>query len=235
MRTIVIGDIHGCVEEFRQIIDRVGFVSGRDRVVSVGDIIDKGPDPIGAVRFAREIGCQMVMGNHEEKFLRWRKNERARKATGRENQMRVSPKKAETWAAFSDEDEAWIASAPWMMQVAGFVVVHAGMMPGVAISEQKRDVAIRIRRVAGGRFSEESGAVPWSEVWDQPHNVIVGHEIHSMTDVRVDSTATGHRVWSIDTGCVQGGRMSAMVIEESGKTSIVQVKATQCWAPPRTN
>ena len=233
MSTIVVGDVHGCAEEFAQVVERAGFVPGRDVVVSVGDIIDKGPDPIGAVRFARSIGCQMVMGNHEEKFVRWRRNERARVATGRENQMKVSPAKAAQWAAFSDEDEAWIASAPWIRDVAGFKVVHAGMMPGVAVEAQKPSVATRIRRVAGGKFSEESDATPWSEVWDQPHSVIVGHEVHSMTDVRVDVTATGHRVWSIDTGCVYGGRMTAMVIEDSGDVRVVQVQASRAWAQAR--
>lgn len=233
MSVIIVGDVHGCVDEFRQLIELAGFDPSRDSVVSVGDIIDKGPDPLGAIKFARSIGCQMIMGNHEDKFRRWRRNERVRAATGRANEIKVSSERAAQWAAFSDEDEAYIVSSPWKIEVSGHVVVHAGMMPGVAISDQNPKVAMRVRRIAAGKFSDESGAVHWAQVWDQPYNVIVGHEVHSMTDVRVDVSSTGHKVWSIDTGCVHGGRLSAVVIAEDGTCEVVQVQASKVYSMSR--
>jgi bis(5'-nucleosyl)-tetraphosphatase (symmetrical) len=107
------------------------------------------------------------------------------------------------------------------------------MMPGVAISDQNPKVAMRVRRIAAGKFSDEPGAVHWAQVWDQPYNVIVGHEVHSMTEVRIDVSSTGHKVWSIDTGCVHGGRLSAVVIAEDGTCEVVQVQASKVYSQSR--
>ncbi len=69
-RTILIGDLHGCLEEFRDLIDRLA-VTADDRVVCLGDFLDKGPFPVECVQFARTSGFDAVLGNHEEKALRW--------------------------------------------------------------------------------------------------------------------------------------------------------------------
>lgn len=59
------------MRELQALLRKVGYVPGDDRLVILGDLIDRGPDPVGVVRFAREQGAQIVLGNHEEKALRW--------------------------------------------------------------------------------------------------------------------------------------------------------------------
>lgn len=45
-RLIIIGDVHGCVKELRELLDKAGYVDGEDSVVLVGDLVDKGPYPL---------------------------------------------------------------------------------------------------------------------------------------------------------------------------------------------
>ena len=52
-RHIVIGDIHGCYEELLELLDRTG-VTDEDIVVSVGDLVDRGPDSPAVLRYFRE-------------------------------------------------------------------------------------------------------------------------------------------------------------------------------------
>lgn len=45
-RLIIIGDVHGCVKELRELLDEAEYVEGEDTVVLVGDLVDKGPYPL---------------------------------------------------------------------------------------------------------------------------------------------------------------------------------------------
>jgi bis(5'-nucleosyl)-tetraphosphatase (symmetrical) len=69
--TAVIGDIHGCLDEFDELRKKIGLVKGTDRVVLLGDLIDRGPDSVGVVRRAMEMNDECILGNHEEKHLRF--------------------------------------------------------------------------------------------------------------------------------------------------------------------
>ena len=82
MRTLVIGDVHGCLDELRALLVRCSFDGASDRLVLLGDLLDRGPDPVGCVQFARELGAESVVGNHEETHLRFRSHrpKRARRA-----------------------------------------------------------------------------------------------------------------------------------------------------------
>lgn len=232
MRTVVIGDPHGCADEFRALYARIAPSPG-DRVVVVGDVIDKGPDPRGLIRFCIEHRIASIMGNHEEKAIRWRRHEAARRDTGRENPVRVSPARAAEWGSFSQEEWAYIESMPTSMMVSDdTIVVHAGFVPGVAVESQKVAFITKVRYVTPeGRFSSErENGIEWQSMYDGPFNVIVGHEVHSLTDVRTDVRPNGRRVHSIDTGCVYGGRMTAMVVETG---EVIQVASRRAYASMR--
>lgn len=62
-RTIIVGDIHGCVDELSFLVERLcGADAARDRVVSVGDLVGKGPDSLGVVRYCRTTGVLTIRG-----------------------------------------------------------------------------------------------------------------------------------------------------------------------------
>ena len=48
-RTLVVGDVHGCLDELRALIEKAGATVD-DHIVLVGDLIAKGPDSVGVVR-----------------------------------------------------------------------------------------------------------------------------------------------------------------------------------------
>lgn len=65
-RDFVVGDLHGCLTEFNRMLAHVGFNDKQDRVFSVGDLVDRGPDSMGCAKLLRESWFFAVKGNHEE-------------------------------------------------------------------------------------------------------------------------------------------------------------------------
>lgn len=64
-RDIVVGDIHGHFDEFEQLLRLAKFDSERDRILSVGDYIDRGPDSERALQYLEQPWFYAVRGNHE--------------------------------------------------------------------------------------------------------------------------------------------------------------------------
>lgn len=65
-RDFVVGDIHGCFDALQRLLDGVGFRYASDRLFSVGDLVDRGPDSERAEHWLRQPWFHPVMGNHEE-------------------------------------------------------------------------------------------------------------------------------------------------------------------------
>jgi hypothetical protein len=243
-RILVIGDIHGCLEEFRALLDKLSFTCGTDRLILLGDLMDRGPDPVGCVRLARELGVESVMSNHEEKAIRWAKHEATRKATGKKNPMKpFPPERAAQHAALNDDDIAWFKSLPFVLEVVpGLLAVHAGMEPAFKASEQTAAV-IRVRYVdtsgkmvgfSKGTLDQPPETVYWTEQWKGPESIVYGHAVHSLTEPRID-TFPGGQCFGIDTGACFGGRLTAMVVEDGKPHEFVQVQAKREYVPPRVN
>lgn len=70
-RDFVCGDIHGCFDLLEEKLAEVNFDPLRDRLFSVGDIIDRGMDSIKALQYLKESWFYCVRGNHEQMFLDW--------------------------------------------------------------------------------------------------------------------------------------------------------------------
>lgn len=65
----IVGDLHGCRDLLEIELDRVGFDQSRDRLFSVGDLADRGPDSLGCLRLLLEPWFFAVRGNHEDMML----------------------------------------------------------------------------------------------------------------------------------------------------------------------
>ena len=72
-RTIVIGDVHGCADELGDLLGRLQ-VQAQDRIIQVGDLINRGPDSVRCVRIAQAHRFELVYGNHELRLLQARKS-----------------------------------------------------------------------------------------------------------------------------------------------------------------
>lgn len=69
-KVIIIGDIHGCLDEFKSLLIKCEFDPLTCTVVLVGDLVNKGPHSAEIVRYCREMGVLSVRGNHDEAALR---------------------------------------------------------------------------------------------------------------------------------------------------------------------
>lgn len=67
-RIAIIGDIHGCVDELIALHEKLR-AENITEIYHLGDLVDRGPDSVGVVRYCRENGFRGVMGNHESSLL----------------------------------------------------------------------------------------------------------------------------------------------------------------------
>ena len=61
-KILCVGDIHGCLSTLKALIAKAGPVS---QIISVGDLIDRGPDSLGVIKYCIENNIQVCLGNHE--------------------------------------------------------------------------------------------------------------------------------------------------------------------------
>ena len=64
-RDLIVGDLHGMRELLETELERIEFDKSRDRLICVGDLIDRGPDSLGTLRLLSEPWFVSVMGNHD--------------------------------------------------------------------------------------------------------------------------------------------------------------------------
>lgn len=73
-KIFVVGDIHGCLDMLKRLIDSIKWSPSTDRLIFIGDYIDRGKDSKGVVDFVLELRecsplIQCLIGNHEQMFL----------------------------------------------------------------------------------------------------------------------------------------------------------------------
>lgn len=222
-RTVVVGDVHGCLEEFDELVKTINYNPIEDRLIVVGDLIDRGPDSVGVVRRCREMNLEVTMGNHEYKFLKWWKGNK---------HLDVHPHYSE----LNDDDVNYIARMPYYIKLRDDLwVVHAGVKPNLSIEQQKKDDLMYLRYTDKDRHfismhkiakGEATGAMFWTEFWKGPASVIYGHNVHGFEDPKIEEVSPGVKCYGIDTGVCFGGRLTALIVETG---EIVQVQAKKIY------
>jgi hypothetical protein len=205
-RTIVIGDVHGCLAELEDLLDKVAL-AGDDRLVFVGDLVAKGPDSRGVLALVRKLGARATLGNHEERVLAAR---RARR------EERTPPRLDGTHLALLDEldDSEWaeLESLPLGIELPEHEVrvVHAGVLPGVPFEAQDPWLVTHIRSISeDGKPSAKWGPL-WGARYTGPPHIVFGH--NARKDPQLHPDATG-----LDTACVYGGVLTALVLPEGSR------------------
>jgi hypothetical protein len=202
-RTIIIGDVHGCSVELEALLERVGVDYG-DMLVFVGDVVSKGPDSLGALDVVRRTGAIMVRGNHEARLLAWKKSPNEI-VLGKAHREVVEKLREEDWTIL----EASVLHYDLPAHEAR--VVHAGVVPGVPIEKQTPENLVTIRSIdAHGQASDKATGPLWGELYKGPPHIVFGH--NAVTGLQLHPWATG-----LDTGCVYGGRLAAIVLKEGEK------------------
>jgi hypothetical protein len=229
-RTIFVGDIHGCADELSDLLDRVALGSD-DRVISVGDLVTRGPKGHQVLELCRKLGVRAVLGNHELKLLG------ARRARLRgEPGPRLGPSHERALAELTAADWALIEALPLYLDLAphGTRVVHAGVVPGRDISDHDARLLTHLRTIdEHGQPSEGWNGRLWGELYTGPPHVVFGH--NARQNVQLHAWATG-----LDTGCVYGGALTALVLQsgqspppaEGRMDVLVSVKARHTYYHP---
>jgi hypothetical protein len=201
-RTIIVGDVHGCVDEMQALLRQCGVVRG-DRVVLAGDLVAKGPDSRGVVQLVREMGALAVLGNHDDFCIDvWRRRHQA------------EARRPRRWLldTLDESDWAFLESLPLFLRLGAegeggpeVAVVHAGAVPGIPLEEQERDNLLSLRSLVGGSAPSRRLLMrwPWAAAWRGPEHIVFGHD--AVRGLQQYPLATG-----VDTGCVYGRELTAL-------------------------
>ena len=230
MRTIIYGDIHGCLEEFKTLRSELK-PTDKDREISVGDLLDRGEYSNATLTYARENKIELVLGNHEYKYLRYSKHKKNSKTTGKKNPMAFNNEKLDIYNMLSKEDIKYIQDAPFFIKIDNLTILHAGITNDIDLlntNKKELESLTRIRELdenqktlALGQSSYNSRY--WSEFYNGGEGIVVyGHQ--AFNKVKIDKYSFG-----IDTGCVYGNKLTALIIEDTKDPmynyDIVQVSA----------
>jgi hypothetical protein len=200
-RSIFIGDVHSCAAELAELLS-VASVTPDDRVYFVGDMLTRGPDPLGVLQLFRQVRGRSAVGNHEQKLLASR-HAHQRGDAG----PKLGGSHTDVAARLSDEDWALIESLPLWIDVPehGVRVVHAGVVPGVPFEKQDPWLLTHIRSIDDkGKPSEKWGQLWGSLYQEQPH-IVFGHNARQTPQIHAHATG-------LDTACVYGGALTALVL-----------------------
>jgi Calcineurin-like phosphoesterase len=197
-RTIVVGDIHGCYDELMALMEKVNL-GDKDRVVSVGDLITKGPKSKEVLElFMTDPRFTTVIGNHDLALRR--------KWNGED--IELKPAQKETHKELRAEKDAYASffnRVPFTIDLDTHLVVHAGLRPNVELYSQTTGDMTRLRTLGPDRESEEG--TPWYHVYYGDKVVLFGHW-------PAPEPRRGKKAIGLDTGCVYGYNLTAYIIEE---------------------
>ncbi len=183
MATFAVGDIQGCYRALRRVLEKARFDRVKDRVWLAGDLVNRGPDSAGVLRWARSLGDRavVVLGNHDLHLLAI--------AHGKGTGARCG----DTLGRILDEPDGrelldWLRRQKLMHHEDGLVMVHAGLLPEWSIAqaiELAREVETELHEAPARLFERMYGDEParWSDALDRAdrHRIV----INAMTRIRM--------------------------------------------------
>ncbi len=214
-RQIIIGDIHGCIDELRDLLSAVAPTAD-DEIIATGDLVNRGPDNEAVLRLFRDSpSFRSVRGNVEHnhalipggRFAPTRAYQLTRDQLG---------SRYERWLGF-------MAALPLCIELPQAIVLHGAFEPQVTLRDQREDVLLGQPHAEAELKAQYKR--PWYELYDGAVPVVVGHH-----DYQCDNQPLirDGRVYAIDTGCVRGGRLTALVLPDF---RIVSVPARDTYWP----
>jgi bis(5'-nucleosyl)-tetraphosphatase (symmetrical) len=123
MATYAIGDVQGCYEELRSLLEQVQFDAARDRLWFVGDLVNRGPKSLEVLRFVKELSDRavVVLGNHDLHLLTQHEGFERKRADDTFDDV--------LGALDARELLDWVRTRPMMHVEGNFAMVHAGLLP----------------------------------------------------------------------------------------------------------
>ena len=139
MATYAIGDVQGCYGALKSLLEAFGFSQSRDRLLFVGDLVNRGAQSLEVLRFVKSLAerALTVQGNHDLHL--------AMVAEGHGKRHKEDTLDAILTAPDRDELLAWLRAQPLLHVEGEYVVVHAGLLPQWSVA-QARDLAEEVSR-----------------------------------------------------------------------------------------
>jgi|SRR6185312_6865765 len=264
MAVFAVGDIQGCHDDLMRLLERVHFDDSDDRLWFAGDLVNRGPDSLGVLRFVKGLGDKAVsvLGNHDLHLLAVAAGAAKLRKHDTLDPILETP----------DRDELldWLRHRPLLHHDAalGFTLVHAGLPPQWDLAQAqacaheleqalrgpghagffrqmygdeprrwRADLqgAERLRFIVncftrlrycsaagdlelkhkGAPGTQPAGCLPWFEVPGRASaalHLLFGHW-STLGDI------SSHNIYPLDTGCVWGGRLTALRLDGDGSDS----------------
>ena len=229
MRTIVIGDIHGYNASLCALLEKVKPEPGRDRLIFLGDLFDRGPDSHGVFLTVRNLQKQFVedfillRGNHEDYLLQL-------SLTRQQRMIWESVGRRTTVQSFRKAGSAMEETIPWLREhvqlfwrTEELQCVHAGIrVDPLEVNDLRtlvHDHGIVPENRYTGRLTVTGHIALENVMWfagdGETTEVIGDGEHHNLPE-------TG--ILCIDTGCGKGGRLTAMILQGKEYTLVSEAE-----------
>jgi protein phosphatase len=233
----IIGDIHGCYDELCELLEKLGYRVERDKymacssqgrtAVFVGDLVDRGPKSMEVLKLVMAMvksgKAYCTLGNHDGKLQRKLNGSNVQITHGLEETLGQMSRETE---AFIEDVKAFLKGliSHYVFDEGRLVVAHAGLKEKLhgRGSRKIRDLAM---------FGETTGKTDefglpirlnWAKAYYGKAFVVYGHTPHEEVQM-INNTV------NIDTGCVFGGKLTALRYPE---IDIVDVKAKAIYYEP---
>jgi predicted phosphodiesterase len=209
VRLIIYGDIHGCLDELIRLRDKIKPKKD-DIEITVGDFLAKGPSSIRTLRYLKDNNIQSVLGNHEYSVLRHYKNAI--------HDIELNRMHYDIANNLSTDDVEYLSSLPIYKRYGNITIIHGGVskkysLDNISKSDIEKIISIRYidKHYQAVNSSKETKEYKfWAKMYDGDKGfVIYGHT--PFDKPQIDKHSLG-----IDTGCVMGHRLSAVVIDRIG-------------------
>ncbi|NTW48466.1 MAG: hypothetical protein HGB19_01790 [Chlorobiales bacterium] len=227
MRTIFVGDVHGCADELDALLVKVGFTS-TDRLMLTGDMFDRGEKPLGVLKLIRLTNAEAVIGNHEDKLLR----ALAFKPGKGKKRPRLTAPYADCLKKIAPEREAFFAylkSLPMTISEGrngqAWTLLHAGidLKKGLLATNPAFFLYARTHPPM-----DVPGAPEWFKCYDGKDGLLISGHVPLEKPFRAVRKGKPVAV-AVDTGCCFGRELTAYILEED---RFVSVRARKVYYRP---
>ncbi|MCU0596728.1 MAG: metallophosphoesterase [Desulfobacterota bacterium] len=153
-KTFIVGDVHGCLDMLKRLMEAIGWSPDTDRLIFLGDFIDRGTQSRGVVEYVMEISnrserVECLMGNHERILLDFLdgKDTNTFFLNGGMATLNSYRTEQQKYGGFliPEDHVSFLRSLKLLIELEDYYVVHAGFRPGIPIANQTTEDLLWIR------------------------------------------------------------------------------------------